>query len=219
MRIVLTFEELKFKFFSFRYNAPLATKLILAFWAALGTGILAQIKISLAFTPVPITGQTFAVLLAGVLLGKWWGGISQLIYAILGLAGIPWFAGFKGGGAILFGPTGGYILGFILAAFFVGYCVDRYITARSFTGMLAVLLFANFVLIHIPGLIGLSYWLKATKGITFSLNRVLALGTLPFIPGDIFKAVLVALITRISTPKKKYAKEIDEHKWQTWKFP
>jgi len=84
------------------------------------TGLLAQIKISLPWTPVPITGQTFAVLLTGVLLGRWWGGISQVIYVVMGVVGIPWFAGLSGGYSALIGPSGGYIIGFILAALFLG---------------------------------------------------------------------------------------------------
>jgi len=72
------------------------------------TGILAQARIYLPWTPVPITGQTIAVILAGILLGKCWGSISMAIYGIMGIAGIPWLSGATSG----WGPTSGYLLGF-----------------------------------------------------------------------------------------------------------
>ncbi|PJC48447.1 MAG: biotin transporter BioY, partial [Candidatus Omnitrophica bacterium CG_4_9_14_0_2_um_filter_42_8] len=96
-------------------EASLANKIILAFGMAVLTWILAQVKLFLPGTPVPVTCQTFAVLLAGIVLGRYWGGISQIIYVSL-------FAGF---GAIM-GPTGGYLLGFVLAALFVGHVTDKY---------------------------------------------------------------------------------------------
>ncbi|MFA4991708.1 MAG: biotin transporter BioY, partial [Candidatus Omnitrophota bacterium] len=96
-------------------EVSIANKFILAFGMAGLTGILAQLRIMLPWTPVPITGQTLAVLLAGVLLGRSWGGISQVIYVVLGVAGIPWFNGFAGGYGVLLTPSGGYLLGFILS--------------------------------------------------------------------------------------------------------
>ena len=77
----------------------------------------AQIRIPLPFTPVPITGQTFGVLLTGALLGSRYGTLVVIAYVVQGLTGLPVFAGLKGGIAVSFGPTGGYILGFIPAAF------------------------------------------------------------------------------------------------------
>jgi len=100
--------------YRWRYELSLLQKVALALGMAGLTGLLAQARAYLPGTPVPITGQTLAVLLAGVMLGKWWGGLSQAIYAGLGVAGLPWFAGWSGGISHLAGPTGGYIIWVIL---------------------------------------------------------------------------------------------------------
>ena len=98
-------------------------KLSLSLGIACFVGLLAQARIQLPWTPIPITGQTFGVLLAAVLLGQWWSGISMAMYVGLGIAGVPWFNGGTGGLSAIAGPTGGYLLGFVLAALFLGiYC-------------------------------------------------------------------------------------------------
>ncbi|MBA7558290.1 hypothetical protein ES705_51088 [subsurface metagenome] len=163
----------------------------------------------LPWSPVPVTGQTLAVLLAGVLLGRWWGGISLAIYAGLGIAGVPWFAGWGSGLGYLAGPTGGYIIGFILAALFLGHFTDTYIRSRSFLSMLALMLFANFILIYIPGLFQLGLWLNLVKGEPVTFTTLLSMGALPFIAGDITKAVIAAAIARGVTPKSAYNGEVD----------
>lgn len=213
MNLIFALDELKYKIFSWRYRSGFLVKILLSFLLALFTGILAQIKISLPFTPVPITGQTLGVFFSAIFLGKWWGGISQAIYAILGFLGIPWFAGFKGGSAVLFGPTVGYIFGFIFSALFLGWCFDKYLKIRtSFLSMLAVLFFANFILIHVPGLVFLSLWFQRIKGEILPLDKVFALGTLPFIPGDIFKIFLAAFLAKSIAPKKSFNGEVDTKK-------
>ena len=77
---------------------------------------MAQVRIPLPFTPIPITGQTFAVLLVGVALGSRRGAASLALYLLMGLAGLPFFAGGASGMAYVLGPTGGYLVGFIAAA-------------------------------------------------------------------------------------------------------
>jgi len=168
---------------------------------------------------VPITGQTFAVLLAGVFLGRWWGGTSLAIYAGLGAAGLPWFASFNYGLGYLAGPTGGYIIGFILAALFLGYFTDRYIRSRSFFSMLGLMLLADFVLIYIPGLLQLHFWLSLVKGEAVTVSQLLMMGFIPFIAGDITKAIAAAAIARGITPKQAYNGEIDKDKWASWRIP
>lgn len=175
------------------------------------TGIMAQIVIPLPWTPVPITGQTFAVLLSGVILGRYWGGISQLFYVILGAAGISWFAGAKGGITVLLGATGGYLIGFILASLFIGHFIDRYISARKFKHILILMLIANFVLIYVPGAIGLAFW-QMSKGIQPTIWNILAMGILPFIPGDLIKIFGVSIVTKAIVPKEAYGDEIDRRK-------
>lgn len=219
MEIVTAINQAKYQAFKWRYELSLPKKLVLAFGIACFTGILAQIRIPLPWSPVPITGQTFAVLLAGVLLGKWWGGISMAIYGGLGAIGVPWFAGWKGGINVLWGPTGGYIIGFFLAALFLGYFTDTYIRARSFISMLGLMLWANFILIYIPGLIQLYFWLNFVQGKAIALSQLLTMGAIPFIPGDITKAVIAAAIARGITPKQAYNGEVDKDKWASWHLP
>jgi len=195
--------------FKWRYSLTQVNKLTLAFGITCLTGLAAQIRMSLPWTPVPITGQTFAVLIAGVLLGKRWGGISQILYVAMGAAGVPWFAGWSGGYGVIAGPTGGYIIGFILAALFIGHFTNRYIKVRSFPYIFVLMLFANFVLIHGLGLLQLSLWLSLAKGTQFTLWQLLQMGSIPFIPGDLTKVVLAAAMAKVITPKEAFNGEVD----------
>lgn len=203
------YEMLRYSVFRGRYSLSLTGKLMLAFCMASITGIMAQLRIVLPWTPVPITGQTFAVLLAGVFLGRRWGGVSQAIYVALGIAGIPWFAGHQCGIGAIAGPTGGYLIGFILAALFIGYLTDRYVGARNLVPILAIMLFANFGLIHVVGLLHLAAWVRFATGSAVSLPNLLRMGSLPFVPGDLIKIVAAASIARATLPRRPYNGEID----------
>jgi len=107
--------------------------------------------------------------------------------------------------AYITGPTGGYIIGFILAAFFIGFIVDRYIKSRNFLSMLLLMLFSTFVLIYLPGLIQLYIW----SGYTLNLISLISMAVLPFIFADIIKVLIAAGIASGLTPKNSYGKEID----------
>ncbi len=215
MEIAATIDRTKYDVFRWRYELSVPWKIALSLGIALLVGALAQVRIALPFTPVPITGQTFGVLLAAVLMGRLWGGVSLAIYAGLGFAGVPWFSGLASG----FGATGGYIIGFVLAALFLGHFTDTYIRSRSFLSMLVLMLFANFILIHIPGLIWLGVWINVIKGSPTTLVALLAMGMTPFIVGDVIKAVAAAAIVRGVTPKSAYGKEVDDDKWAGWRIP
>jgi len=219
MELAARINQTKFEVFRWRCELSIPKKLALALGIALLTGLAAQLRVQLPWSPVPITGQTFAVLLAGVLLGKWWGGVSLALYAGLGIAGIPWFTGFGSGLGYLAGPTGGYIIGFVFAALFLGYFTDKYVRARSLVSMLALMLFANFVLIYVPGLLQLGLWLNIVKGQPVTFSSLLMMGAIPFIVGDITKAVLAAAIARGITPKMAYNGEADKDKWANWRLP
>lgn len=212
MEVAATIDQAKYNVFRWRYELSLSKKLALALGIACLTGLAAQIRIPVPWSPVPVTGQTLAVLLAGVVLGRWWGGVSLTLYVGLGAAGLPWFGGWSGGLGYLAGPTGGYIIGFILAAMFLGYFTDKYVKSRSFLAMLGLMLFANFALIHIPGLIQLHLWLSLVKGEAVALSQLLMMGTIPFIAGDITKAIAAAAIARGITPKLAYNGEVDRGK-------
>ncbi|OFV67281.1 MAG: BioY protein [Candidatus Syntrophoarchaeum caldarius] len=162
-------------------------KVALAFLFAGLTGLAAQIRIPLPFTPVPITAQVIFVLLCGVMIGKY-GGLSQLIYVGAGAAGVPWFSNMSGGVSVLSGVTGGYLLGFILAAFLIGSVVESYpAILRRFT-LLFFLMLTGVGVIYTSGVIHLSLVLGV------GIREAIVLGALPFIAGDIFKASVAALI-------------------------
>ena len=219
MTAIARINQTKYDVFKWRYELSVPRKLVLALGVAILTGLLAQLRIQLPWSPVPITGQTLGALLAGVLLGKWWGGISLTIYAGLGMAGLPWFQNLSGGLAYMSGPTGGYIVGFILAALFLGYFTDKYVRSRSFLAMMGLMLFANFILVYVPGLLQLGLWLNFIKGEPATFGGLLMIGAIPFIAGDITKAVAAALIARGITPKTAYGKEVDIDKWAKWHLP
>ena len=195
------YKNIRYNFFKWRYETKYLNKLFLAFGFALLTAILAQVKFYLPGNAlVPITGQTFAVLLAGVILGRW-GGISQCIYVGLGAMGLPWFANVTG-------STIGYLIGFIIAAFFLGFITDKYIKLRRFSSMLLLMLFTTFVLIYIPGLTYL-YFYMSSLGVSLNILELLSVAVIPFIAGDIIKAVSAASIAKAITPKRSYGREVD----------
>jgi len=204
VRVLDKYKDVRYNLFKWRCEASLIHKIILAFAMACFTGIAAQVRIPLPWTPVPISAQTFAVLLSGVLLGGWYGGLSQVFYIGAGIAGIPWFSGGGSGIAYISGPTGGYIIGFILASLFIGYFIDRFVRARSFFVIFVLMLFANFVLIHLPGLLQLS----VVTGVR-NIYKLLSMGTLPFIVGDVAKVLAAAALAKAVTPKQAHKEGVD----------
>jgi len=146
----------------------------------------AQIRIPLPFTPVPITGQTFGVLLAGALLGSRYGTAVVLSYVLQGAIGLPVFSGLKGGIATLLGPTGGYILGFIPSAFLVGWLLEMG-WYKSLGTIFAAFLIGNAI-IYFFGIPWLAFFV--------GWDQVLKMGLLPFLPGDLIKLILAISVTR-----------------------
>lgn len=197
-------EFMRYSAFHWRFSLRTEQKIALALGMAIITGLLAQVRIPLPWTPVPVTGQTFAVLLSGVLLGGWWGGLSMVFYAALGIAGVPWFTGWQGGLTHLLGPTGGYIIGFILAAMVIGHLTDRYVNARRLPVLLLIMLAGNLVLVYVPGLLQLGLWLNLVKGQSGGLSQLLAMGFLPFAVGDLIKVLLVSGLAWGITPKQAF---------------
>ena len=183
-------------------DASAATKVLMSLMMACFTGIMAQIIIPLPWTPVPITAQTFAVLCSGLLLGKKYGCLSQILYIVLGVAFIPWFGGMTGGLDIFLGSTCGFFIGFVIASYFIGFITERYAKARNFTKMAIVIGIANFALIYIPGLAGLALWFNLTQGATIGLVDLLMMGLVPFILGDIVKILGVASVSKVALPKE-----------------
>ncbi|MDH2444429.1 biotin transporter BioY [Amnibacterium sp. CER49] len=153
--------------------------------AALTAG-LAQLEIPL--WPVPVTGQTLAVLLVGASLGATRSALSMALYAVAGLVGLPVYSDHTSGAAVLLGPTGGYIVGFVLAAAFTGWLAERRWERRLVGGMLAFV--AGSVVVFLVGL----PWLKVALGLTWA--QTLAAGLYPFVIGGIIKAGIAAAVLR-----------------------
>ncbi|MEO0292924.1 MAG: biotin transporter BioY [candidate division WOR-3 bacterium] len=162
-------------------------------------GLSTHLKIFLPWSPVPITAQTFFVLLGGILLGKFWGGIAELIYVGLGSIGLQWFAG----GNIL-GPTGGYLIGFVLAGFFLGYVVEVY-KPKGLLNIFFLMLLANFFLIYIPGILYLGFYLSTIKGSFPGIYQLLLMGLFPFIPGDLIKISFASIIASVFIKRKNFS--------------
>lgn len=153
------------------------TLILLGSWFV---ALFAQIEIPLPFSPVPITGQTFAVLLVGALLGSKRGAATMLAYITQGAAGLPFFAGGARGIGILTGATAGYLAGFIVAAYVVGLLAERGME-RSFKTSVVPFLVGT-VIIYAFGVT----WLSTVIG---SFGKAIELGLLPFIIGDVIKMV------------------------------
>jgi len=169
-------------------TVKIALVLGFTFLTALG----AQVRLPLPWSPVPVTAQSFVVLLGPVLIGSW-AGLSQVLYLMFGIAGMPWFALQKQGFSALFGPTGGYLVGFVFASLVLGYVVK---SKKSSSRLLLWLILANFGVIYGFGLIQLFGWL-ALKGSTPGFLQILSMGALPFIPGDLTKILLVYSIAHM----------------------
>ena len=165
-------------------RAGVLRDVLLVVGASLLTAAAARIALPLPWSPVPLTGQTFAVLLTGAALGARRAVLAQALYLVEGAMGLPFFAGGLGGPFVLAGPTGGFLLAFPLAAAVTGMCAEHG-WDRRFGTMLASMLLGSAVIL-VSGLAVLSHFLPA--------DRLLAAGLLPFLPGDVIKAVAAALV-------------------------
>lgn len=158
--------------------------ILIAFGAIL-VAALAQVKIPLPFTPVPLTGQTFAVLLVGAALGSKRGAASMALYITLGALGLPVFAGGESGIAYLSGATLGYLIGFVIAAYVIGLLAERGLERSIRTSIIPFLV--GTVIIYICGVA----WLTVILG---SFSKAFAAGLIPFLIGDAIKLVAASLV-------------------------
>jgi len=175
-------------------NGKTACALVGAAFFIVATALGAYIRIPLKVTPVPITLQTFFVLLSGAVLGRRLGSFSQFAYVILGAAGLPIFQSFSSGALYCLGPTGGYLAGFVAAAYLIG------IMLRP-SGLGRIRIIASFIIadliIHSSGALWLAYIYKT------GLAKAASIGILPFVPGEIVKIFFAVLIySRISRRSK-----------------
>ena len=157
---------------------------ILILFGALFVAALAQVKIPLPFTPVPLTGQTFAVLLVGATFGSKRGAASMMLYIALGALGLPVFAGGASGIAYLSGATLGYLVGFVMAAYVIGLLAERGLERSVRTSLIPFLI--GTIIIYICGVA----WLAILLG---SFSKAIAAGLLPFFVGDGIKLIAASL--------------------------
>ena len=144
--------------------------------------------IMIPLPPVPITMQTLFVNLAGALLGGYLGALSQVVYILLGVIGLPVFAGGKAGVGVLIGPTGGYLIGFVVGAYIIGKLTS--LRARPGLFWLIGSMAAGIAAVYTLGIVQLMLVAK------LSFAKALAIGLLPPLPGDLAKIVIAALICR-----------------------
>ena len=151
------------------------------------TAVAAQVAIPLPGSPVPVVLSNLMAVLAGLLLGPRDGAVAMVVYVLVGLAGVPVFAAGHAGAGVLVGPTGGYLVGFIVAAFLAGAVRRRNVWLATAAGM---------AVIYVLGL----PWLAWTAHLTW--KRAILLGAVPFLPGDALKTIAAAAVARaVPTPR------------------
>ena len=137
---------------------------------------------------VPITLQNLFTTLAGLLLGARAGALSQITYILIGLAGLPVFAGGKAGLGVLLGPTGGYLIGFVLGAFTIGKLAE--VRRHPPAWWLLVSALVGHLVIYGAGIAWLSFIAH------ISLKKAAVVGLLPFLPGDVLKCIVATIVAR-----------------------
>lgn len=169
-------------------QAGVIYRLSLSIIAAYITAISAQIVIPLPYTPVPLTGQVFVIMLIAGLLGPVYGGLSQVIYVLLGALGLPWYAG--GSAGLGYSITAGYLIGFIFGCVISGYLLHN---IRFFRKNYLTTIIAMIIGLSVIYLAGTSYISLATgKGLAAAIK----IGALPFILPDLLKIIVAAKIVR-----------------------
>lgn len=155
------------------------------------TALLAQVRIGLGFTPVPITGQTLAVLLAGTTLGSRRGALSMAVYWLIGMV-VPfgWYSNATHGWKVASGATAGYLFGFIVAAFVVGLLAERGQDRSALTSFTAML-FGTFV-VYLFGVAWLAH--KVDVPVFEGEQNAITMGLVPFIAGDIIKLAIAGAV-------------------------
>lgn len=148
--------------------------------------VFSQIAIPLPMTSVPITLQVFGVMLISMILDKKFSSIALIVYALLGAIGVPVFANFSGGAAVLFGPTGGYIIGFIFMAFIIGFFKEKENKVLTIVGA-----YLGLAVEYAIGVIQL----KIILGL--SLEQALISGLYPFIVKDIIMVAIGVIIGEV----------------------
>lgn len=175
----MTSNVLLFNFARLKVNS-----VFLALCGSFFIAVMAQISVPLAFTPVPITGQTLAVLLIGATFGSRLGAATVLTYLAEGALGLPFFAGSSSGYLVFFGPRGGYLLGFVIAAWAVGKMAESKLDRKLVTAIPCFLI-GHFIIFFFG-----CAWLSTFVG----FQKSVILGFFPFVPGEVIKTAMTSLI-------------------------
>lgn len=157
-----------------------------AFFAAL-ISVLGYVAIPLPFSPVPITGQTLAVMLAGCVLTPFQAGLSVLTFIFIGAIGIPVFSGGAAGLGVIAGTKGGYLLGFLIGSVVISLIKSR---NKSIVSMILANILGGIIIVYVFGVL----WLSHVTGM--GIYKATIEGALLFIPGDLIKAVAAGLIAK-----------------------
>ena len=154
------------------------------------TAVCSIISIPLPFTPVPLNLAMLAVFMSGAILGPRFGPLSQIVFLLMGAIGIPVFANFKAGVGVLIGPTGGYLVGYVVAALMIGWINNLY-KGRGIRQALvsALAMLSGLIICYIFGVAWLMYLTKTP------LAAALLLYAAPFIPGDMIKLTAAVLLS------------------------
>jgi len=162
-----------------------------AFFAAL-IAVLGIVSIPLPISPVPITGQSLAVMLAGSILTVRQAGFSVLTFLLLGAVGVPVFAGLSGGIGILVGPRGGYLIGYLVGAIVIASLKSK---SNNIWRLALANIVGGIIVVYILGVL----WLSFVTGM--GIEKAIMVGALPYIPGDLFK-VFVATVVGVAVNKR-----------------
>lgn len=151
--------------------------------------------ITLPVVSVPVTAQSLGVMLAGGILGAKRGALSMVLFLVLVAVGLPLLSGGRGGFAVFLGPSGGFLLGWIIAAFAVGLIIEKFWEKLNYINAFFACVAGGIVLLYIIGI----PWVAVAAKITFSQAFF---GSMPFVPGDIIKAIIASGV--IVTVAKSY---------------
>lgn len=176
-----------------RTNLSLRDMMLVSMFTAI-LAVLAYVAVPLPFSPVPVTGQTFGIMLIGLLLGKKRGVMAVALMLLLGAVGVPVFSGGRAGLSILAGPTGGYLFSWLLSVVVVDALKSK---IRGFKGAVAASFVGGVIVVYAIGV----PWLAMSTGMT--LSAAFVAGAMPFLPGDLFK-VAIAALTAARMPKNLF---------------
>ena len=162
------------------------------------TAVLSFVTIPLPFSPIPITGQSLAVMLAGCVLTPIQAGFSMLTFLFMGAIGLPVFSGGRSGIGVIVGKSGGYLIGYLIGAIIISIIVSK---SKSKISMFLACLFGGIIVVHALG----AAWLGYVTGM--GIGKAIMVGSVPFLPGDMLKSVVAVIIAaRLNKEMIRYAR-------------